>query len=347
MAQRTVVIDLAKNVFQLAVLDEHGVCVDERRLKRAPFIKFMARQHPGRVVMEACRASFHWGRKFSADGHTVALLPPHHTARFRLRQKTDRTDVAALIDADRSHQVKPVPVKSVRQQNIQHLHRAREHWQKYRVSYINKLRGMLGEYGLEFPQGARNFVRTVRETIETDAQLVAIRRVLLSLLDEIPRMEERIEEVERDLRELTKDEPVVRRLLEIPGIGPLGSTFMFAAVGDIERFAHGRSMASWLGLTPTEASSAERRRLGGISHAGNKTLRTLLVHGARAVLREARRRAKRQPETLSSLQHWALALLARSNFNKATVGLANKIVRIAWTVWKKDVAFERRMPAAA
>lgn len=345
MHQRTIAIDLAKSVFELSVVNRAGKSLDRKRLRRGAFIEYMAVQAPCAVVMEACRAAHHWGRTFRTQGHEVRLLPPSHVRHFRLGNKTDRSDVAALVDAMRSPQIKAVAVKTVTQQNIQHVHRMRELWQKNRVAQINALRGMLTEYGLEFPLGPEVFLKQVHAAIAQEAQVAMLLPLLREMLQDIATLSERIVLAERLLKEVTKGDEDLKRIQGIPGFGPLNSTSLMAAAGDPSLFANGRALANWLGLTPAEHSSGDKRRLGRITREGNKRLRSLIVHGARAVLGHARLWAVKTPTALSPLQRWAINLAERRGFNKATIALANKLVRIAWVVWAKQVPYSST-PAA-
>jgi transposase len=264
------------------------------------------------------------------------------------RNKTDAADAAALIEAARCADIRPVPIKTVEQQAIQQLHRLRTQWMRTRTARINLLRGMLREFGIAIPLGALRAIERVREHLAApDAAVpMALQPDIAELLTEIGELEQRCTRIERQLRTLTHQDPVVQQLLEIPGVGPLTATAMRAALVDVHRFPSGRHLASWLGLTVREHSSGERRRLGRISKQGDPYLRTLLIHGARAVLLAAQA-AKRRGKHLDRLRTWALATHERCGHNKAAVALANKLARIIWATWKHQRTFNANWAAAA
>jgi transposase len=262
------------------------------------------------------------------------------------RNKTDAADAAALLEAARSPDLRPVPVKTVEQQQLQHLHRVREQLKSTRTGRINLLRGILREFGIAVPVGLARGRTAVREALEiADNGLPDLLRPMIAeSLQEITALTERIARIEATLTALTRTDPVVQRLLELPGVGLLGASALRAAVGDIQRFPTGRHFASWLGLTAREHSSAETRRLGRISKQGDTYLRTLLVHGARSALCAAAR-AHSQGRPLDRLRLWALATEQRRGRNKATVALANKLARIIWATWRYQRPFAGDWPA--
>lgn len=346
MDATTIAVDLAKHVFEVACVNEHERVLSRHRLTRAQFERFLRGHAAAEVVMEACATSHHWGRTAQAHGHHVTLLPPQYVRPFVRRQKTDRTDVVGLLDAQRSAGVKAVPVKTVAQQELLALHRLRRQWVVTRTARINAVHGLLGEFGICFAQSARR-VRSVVPRLLADAALPIpgrLRRALAVLVDEVGALEDRIATIDRELQAWADEDVVIQRLLTIPGVGLLTATALVGTVGHIQGFTP-RRFASWLGLTPREHSSGMTRRLGGITKQGDVYLRSLLVHGARAVLAAAKRTAQRQ-RPLSALQQWALAVATRRGSNRAAIGLANKLARVIWVVWVNDVIFERR-PAAA
>lgn len=338
MDATTVGVDLAKNVFEIALADERGHIVERQRLSRARFDRFFVNRTACRIVMEACGSAHHHARRLSSQGHDVVLLPAQYARAYVRRNKTDAADAAALIEAARCPDIRPVPIKSVDQQALQQLHRLRSQWMAARTSRINFLRGCLREFGVCIPIGAQRAIRAVREALanQTTAVPILLHSSLLELLAEVGSLEQRCKHIDRELNRLNEDDPVVERLLKIPGVGPLTATALRASVVDIQRFPTARHFASWLGLTSREHSSGERRRLGRISKQGDPYLRTLLIHGARAVLLSARS-AQRRGSSLDRLRTWALELQERRGHNKAAVALANKLARIVWATWR----FER------
>ncbi len=340
MDATTVGIDLAKNVFEIAVADERGHIVERQRLSRARFDRFFVNRSACRIVMEACGSAHHHARRLSSQGHDVVLLPAQYARAYVRRNKTDAADAAALIEAARCPDIHPVPIKSVDQQALQQLHRLRSQWMNARKSRINFLRGCLREFGVGIPVGAKRAIQAVRDSLSSGNSVVPVllHASLLELLAEIGALEQRCEQIDRELARLNEHDPVIERLLRIPGVGPLTATALRASVVDIHRFPSGRHFASWLGLTSREYSSGERRRLGRISKQGDPYLRTLLIHGARAVMLAARS-AQRRGSSLDRLRTWALDLHERRGHNKATVALANKLARIVWATWHHDRDF--------
>jgi transposase len=290
--------------------------------------------------MKACGTSHYWARVLESFGHRVSLLPAQHVRAYVRRNKTD---AAALIEASRSGEIKPVPVKTVAQLVLQQLHRLRTQWLGARTSRINSLRGMLREFGIDIAQGASRGVAQIRGVLEfADSGLPdALRPFVGAVLTEIAELDVRVAEIDRSLKALTRDDPVVARLAQVPGVGPMFATAVCAAINDIHRFPSGRHLAAWLGLTAREHSSGERRRLGKISKEGDVYLRTLLIHGARSVLTWAKYAVARGFR-LDRLRSWALETQQRVGHNKATVALANKLARIVWATWKYERAFDVR-----
>jgi transposase len=343
MNATTVGVDLAKNVFEIALADERGHIVERQRLSRARFDRFFVNRPACRIVMEACGSAHHHARRLSSQGHEVVLLPAQYARAYVRRNKTDAADAAALIEAVRCPDIQPVPIKSVNQQALQQLHRLRSQWMAARTARINFLRGCLREFGISIPVGAQRAIQAVRDALGNSENSVPglLHSSLLELLAEIDALEQRCKRIDRELARLNEEDPIVERLLKIPGVGPLTATALRASVVDIQRFPSARHFASWLGLTSREHSSGERRRLGRISKQGDPYLRTLLIHGARAVLLAARS-AQRRGSALDRLRTWALDLQERRCHNKATVALANKLARIVWATWRHGRDFSSR-----
>lgn len=340
MDATTVGVDLAKNVFEIALADERGHIVERQRLTRARFDRFFVNRPACRIVMEACGSAHHHARRLSSQGHEVVLLPAQYARAYVRRNKTDAADAAALIEAARCPDIRPVPIKSVDQQALQQLHRLRSQWMGARTSRLNFLRSCLREFGVSVPIGAQRAIQAVRDALSNPNCPIPslLHSSLLELLAEIGSLEQRCKHIDRDLARLNEHDPVVERLLQIPGVGPLTATALRASVVDVQRFPSGRHFASWLGLTSREHSSGERRRLGRISKQGDSYLRTLLIHGARAVLLAARS-AQRRGVPLDRLRTWALDLQERRGHNKAAVALANKLARIVWATWRYERDF--------
>jgi len=348
MDATTVAVDVAKTVFEVAIANRQWHIVARHRFTRRQFTHFLVTGPSTHVVMEACGTAHYWGRIAQQHGHTVTLLPPAYVRPYVRRNKTDRTDAEALLEATRSGQIPSVPVKSVAQQALVALHRIREQWMATRTARINALRGILREQGVLLPAGAGPALRAIPALLEDTVTALPLSRMISLIYEEVRQLEASIGALERELRAVADSDPIATRLREIPGIGLLTATALVGTVGHIHAFRRARQFASWLGLTPREYSSGAHRRLGGISKPGDVYLRCLLTHGARAVLHAARRRTKAQ-EPLTRLHQWALTVQARRGHNKATIAVANKLGRIIWAVWTRDVEFDPRpaLPAAA
>jgi transposase len=341
MDATTIGVDLAKSVFEVAVANAQWRVVARHRFTRPQFKRFLREQTPTHVVMETCGTAHFWARLAQGHGHRVSLLPAQYVRPYVRRNKTDRTDAEALLEAVRSGRIKPVTVKTVVQQELLALHRMRDQWMATRTARINALRGFLQEHGLTLARGARTVLAKVSALLADDQAPVPsrLREVLPLLVEEVRDIEERIARIEAALQAAADDDAVIQRLLGIPGVGLLTATAAVATVGHIHAFRRARQFACWLGLTPSERSSGARRRLGAISKQGDVYLRCLLTHGARSVLLAAHRTAKRG-KSLTRLQQWALSVQAHRGHNKATVALANKLARIVWVVWSREVEFQ-------
>ena len=337
MKHTTIAVDIAKSVFEVAVSTHPGRVDECQRLSRSGFVKFFAQREPATAVMEACGSAHHWGRKLRQLGHTVVLLPPQYVRPYVRRNKTDRTDAKALLEAYRNGEIEPVPIKSVEQQQVAALHRLRSGWLATRTARLNSLRGILRELGWFIPVGAKQVVPQVQGLVEdADSGLPdALRSALFEAGSEIRELETRMRAVELQLQALAEQMPAVRRLRTVPGIGPLTSTALIAFVGDVVRFRSGRRFASFIGLTPRERSTGNVRRLGAISKRGDPYVRMLLIHGARSVLWHAKR-----DQAPDRLRAWAVKVERLRGHNKAAVALANKLARIAWAVLKHERDYE-------
>lgn len=344
MNATTVAVDLAKSVFQVAVADASGRIAGSHRLSRTQFERFFGNHAADLVVMEACGSAHHWARSLQSQGISVRLLPPSHVRRYCLRNKTDAADCAALLEANRNPRIHEVCVKSVEQQALQALHRTRSQWMATRTQRINALRGFCREFGLSTAVGARSGLHAISQLIADPASALPslLRPAMALVLQEVLDLERRIAQLERELTEVTRHSPACQLLLSIPGVGLLTATALVAAIGtDVSRFANGRQLAAWIGLTPKEQSSGQKRRLGSITRAGDHYLRTLLTHGARSVL-QAASRAQSAGRTCEGVRGWALTVRQRSNANKATCALANKLARICFATLRHQQPFDEQ-----
>lgn len=340
MEHTTIAVDLAKSVFQVAVSNRVGQVTSEHRLRRSQMMPFFAQQPAATVLLEACGSAHHWGREFQRLGHTPRLLPAHDVHRYVRRDKTDRADAKALLEANRNDEIHAVPVKSIEQQAIASLHVIRATWLSTRTARLNALRGICREFGIIIPVGATRVIPAVRAQLPPDGALPPMLAVAVEgLCAEIISLETGMRAIERQLAVLAEQMPDVIRLQTIPGIGLLTASALVARIGNAARFPDGRHFASALGLTAKEHSSGLQRRLGGISKRGDVYLRQLLIHGARAVLCHVKNKRELDP-----LRVWALRTQERRGHNVAAVALANKLARIAWAVWTRGCDYHSALP---
>jgi transposase len=343
MDATTVAVDLAKSVFEVAVADAHWKVTERARLTRGQFQRWFANRNAGLVVMEACGSAHHWARHLQSLNIPVRLLPARYVRAYVKRNKTDAADAAALLEAARCADIQPVRIKSLEQQALQSLHRIRSQWMATRTSRINALRGFCREFGVAISVGSRLGVEQISRLVaDPDAPIPKLLQPSMRLLlEEIRLLETRIGELEAQLSAAARQSAACETLLSVPGVGLLTATAMVAATGgSISHFKDARHFASWFGLTPKEHSSGNTRSLGRISKRGDRYLRMLLTHGARSVLRAATV-AQRAGRPLDPLRQWALSVQTRSNHNKATCALANKLARICYATLRDQEAFEK------
>lgn len=341
MNTTTVAVDLAKSVFQLAVSDDSWKVLETHRLTRSQFERWFINRDVSLVIMEACGSAHYWARWLNSLGIEVKLLPAQYIRAYVKRNKTDAADAAALLEAARASDIRPVRVKSVEQQALQGMHRIRSLWMGTRTSRINALRGFCREFGIAIPAGARTGVEVISRVLADPASAVPelIRGTARLLVEEIRLLEARVAQLERELAALAKHSPACTTLLSIPGIGLLTATAMVAATsGDVSHFKDARHFASWFGLTPKEYSSGSSRYLGRISKRGDRYLRMLLTHGARSVLRAAKV-ADTAGREVCGVRRWALDVQSRTNHNKAACALANKLARICYATLRDKQPF--------
>jgi transposase len=343
MDATTVAVDLAKDIFEVALANRAGRIIERKRLSRAQFVRLVDTLPAGTaVVMEACGTAHYWGRRCQDRGLCVQLLPPQYIRPYVRRNKTDRTDTEALLEARRCGEIRPVPVKTLEQQTILALHRVRRHWQADRTARINAMRGLLREHGLPIAIGARTALKRIPTLLEdaTVALPDVVRHLAAIMLEEVGALEQRIATVDQQLARIAREHPIAQRLQQVPGVGVLTSTAFVGSVTHIHAFRRGRHFASWLGLTPRESSTGHRRYLGRISKQGDVYLRCLLTHGARAVLLTAQRTSRTAPHRLTRFQQWAVTVATKRGHNIAAIAVANKLARIIWAVWHFERDFQ-------
>lgn len=328
----TVGVDLAKTVFQIHAISADGKVLVRRQLRRAEVLKFFAALPPCLVGMEACASAHHWGREIRALGHEVRLMPPAYVKPYVKRGKTDAADAEAICEAVTRPTMRFVAIKSVEQQGVLMLHKTRDLLVRQRTALINALRAHLSEYGIVTSKGPGGVNALVKLLHEGQEKLPAhARSALHTITAQLRSLASEIDRLEAQILAWHRADDTSRRLATIPGIGPITASAIAAAVPDAALFRSGRQFAAWLGLTPRAHSSGGKERLGGISKQGDGYLRKLLVVGATAVMRMARRDATRQP--------WVAQLLERKPVKIATVGLANKTARIAWAVMTRNEVY--------
>lgn len=326
MQVTTVGVDLAKNVFQIHAVDARGKVVLRKQVRREQMAVFFARLPACLVGMEACGSAHHWARKLGALGHTVRLIAPQFVKPYVKSNKNDVADAEAICEAVSRPSMRFVPIKNVEQQAVLSLHRVREGFVRARTAQANQIRGLLAEFGLVLPRGIGHVRTRVPELIEDAAnELPGSFRLLIDrLLEHLRVLQHQVDEIEAQIKAWHRDNEASRRLEKVPGIGPLGASALVASIGDARNFDSGRQLAAWLGLVPRQHSSGGKPRLLRMSKRGDVYLRTLLIHGARSVMRHAMNRA--------DPHEWVFQVASRRNPNVAAVALANKIARIVWAL---------------
>jgi transposase len=323
----TVGIDLAKNVFSLHAVDGRGVVVLRKTVPRARLAAVVA-QLPACVIgLEACSGAHEWARRFAQYGHTVKLMAPKFVAPYRKSGKNDGNDAEAICEAVSRPSMRFVPVKSVEQQAVLTLHRVRLGFVEERTATINRIRGLLAEFGVVLPQRVVEVRRGAAATLDQLPTLA--QRALTDLLAHVRVLDERIGEYERELEQHARRDERAKRIQKLSGVGPISASAIVASVAEGHEFKNGRQFAAWLGLTPKQYSTGGKTRLGRITAHGDAYLRTLLIMGARSMLQTALRRTDR-------LARWALGVRARRGYHRACVAIAAKHARIIWAMLAKN-----------
>jgi len=323
----TIGLDLAKNVMQVHGVDKRGKAVVKKQLRRQQVTSFFANLPACQVGMEACGSAHHWARKLEELGHRVKLMAPQFVKPYVKTNKNDAADAEAICEAVSRPNMRFVPVKNGEQQAVLSLHRARQGFVKARTAQANQIRGLLAEYGLIIPQGICHIGKRLPGIVEDgENELPGVFRQLLQRLGEhFHELDRQVGELEEQIQSWHRDNEVSRRLAQIPGIGPITASALVASIGDAKSFDNARQLAAWLGLVPRQHSSGGKQTLQGISKRGDAYLRTLLIHGARSVIRVAERKADHAGS-------WLANLMGRRHKNVAAVALANKNARIVWAL---------------
>ena len=329
MSVAIVGVDLAKNIFHIHAVDRHGGVVFRASRKRSDWVEHVCeRIEPKTIVaMEACASAHHWGREFQARGFQVRLIPGQFVKPYVKSNKNDRIDAAAIAEAAVRPGMRFVTVKSRRQQDLQALHRVRDELMHQRTAKANQIRGLTAEYGIVAPVGLKTLRSAIPVWLEDASNGLSdlFRTILLGLQDDLMGLDERVDQLSKQIERIAAEDPIARRLSGLRGIGPLGATALAIQLGDGRQFKRGRDFAASLGLVPRQHSTGGKARLLGISKRGDAYTRKLLVHGARAVIRH--HKADNDP-----LNRWLHHQMSRKHPNVVSVALANKTARIAWAI---------------
>jgi len=344
----TVGVDLAKEVFAVCMLDARGAVVERKVLRRAAFERWAATLPTCTVAMEACGSAHHWGRYFAARGHTARLIAAEFVGAFRQGGKNDGNDALAIAIAARQPTMRFVAVKTVEQQTILCWHRARAGFNDERTALINRLRGLLAEFGIVIPRSSERLLKALAPLTEDARVPVSLRPLLLEARAQFEALAARIARCDLEVAAHVRDNDAAMRVREVLGVGVLTASAFVATVPDPTVFRHGRQLSAWLGLTPRQKSSGGKTRLGDSSRRGDGYLRTLLVQGARSALQVA---LKTPPDKATRLQGWITALYLRKGYHKTLIAIANKHARILWAMRVRDQHFDpnawQRHPRAA
>lgn len=327
MELTVVAIDIAKKVFQLHWIDPAAGGIERLKLRRAQLLPWFANRQPVRVVMEACGGAHEWGRELIKLGHEVRLLPPKAVRPFVQRNKTDAADAEAIWTASHHPGIHFVPVKTENQQVILSLHRLRAQLMKMRIMQTNEIRGLLYEFGIVLPEGHQALLKELPYALST-AQSRLPSMLIDSLHEQVRRIRQfdaDIGAIERRLQQQLREMPACKAISEIPGIGLLTATAVVSTIGSAAAFENARQFAAWIGLVPRQTGTGGRIRQLGISKRGDSYLRTLLMHGARAVVRSRNNMA----------WPWLAELLKRRPYSVVVAAVANKLARTIWAVLAK------------
>lgn len=336
----TIGLDLAKRVFQAHGVDAAGAVVLRRQLKRRQVVPFFTKLPRCLIGMEACGTAHHWARTLQALGHEVRLIPPAYAKAYVRRNKTDPADAEAICEAVSRPSMRFVPVKSEAEQAMAAVHRIRERLIAQRTQTINMLRGQMAEFGVVAATGPQHVKELVAELAEPGSVPEPLRQALLGLVRLMTALTEQIAALDKQILAWHRANPCSRRLGAIGGVGAILASALALRVQQPQRFACGRDLSAWIGLTPKQHSSGGKVRLGAISKKGDVYLRRLLINGAQAVLNS--KRAKTDP--------WIARLIATKPRLVAAAALANKMARVAWAVMVRQSEYQRdfrRAPATA
>jgi len=329
-------IDIAKNIFQLHGADKHGKEIFKKKVKRNQLVKIIGELPECIIGMEACGGAHYWARVFSKMGHQVRLISPQYVKPYVRGNKTDRWDAEAIAEAVSRPRMNFVGIKDVCQQEIQSIHRVRSRRIRERTAISNEIRGLLHEFGIVMAKGIGRLKKEVPFIISNkdNELMMGMRELLEELLEELWAKERQIAVSDRKVKRVFKNDERCQRIEAIEGIGEITATAIVAACGDAKAFKNGRQFSAWLGLVPKQRGTGGDVNLLRISKRGDKYLRTLLIHGARAVLRVSTNKT-------DSRSRWIEQKKIEKGWNKASVALANKNARIIWALLSKEENYRK------
>ena len=334
-------LDLAKQIIQVHAIDRSGRVVLRKTVRRERLLGLLAQLPRCIVGMEACSGAHHWARELVKLGHAPRIMAAEFVRPFRksLATKNDANDAEAVCTAVVQPNMRWVTIKSVEQQTLLSLHRVRQGWIEERTATINRLRGVLAEFGVVLPQSVPTLQRALPALLADEDRLPArVRRCVEVLCSHLRDLDTRLTAFDRDLAQHAKQSESAQRLTALTGIGSLTASAMVASVGNARDYRNGRQFAAWLGLVPKQYSSGGKTRLGRITKRGDAYLRTLLIQGARSTMQAALRRAPARRDRISA---WIVQLAQRVGYHKTLVAIANKHARIIWALLARGETFDR------
>ena len=329
-------LDLAKTVFAVCTVGGDGAVLERRELKRDGVLHWLSRLPKGCVVgMEACGSAHHWARRMAELGLEPRIMAAEFVEPYRKSRamKNDRNDAEAIALAVRDATMRFVAVKTAEQQARLSRHRMREGWKEERTALMNRIRGLLTEFGVIYPRSSSVLRKGLAEAVHDERLPQSVRELAAWTREDLARLDERIAACDRSIGIACRGDEAARRLQQVMGVGPTTADAVIATVGDARAFRNGRQFAAWLGLVPRQYSSGGKSRLGAITRRGDAYLRTLLVQGAKSTLKMALRRA---PEKASRQELWTCELHARAGYHKTLIAIANKNARVLWAMLARD-----------